>query len=288
VSFDGFSLKSTADDPTDAIHQLLLWKDISQLPRNLLLFRLKYVEEFEKISLTDQCRNNILDSVKQANHADYEKSKPRAVRRKLLQINNATIIAKSKAPLARVTRGTICVSTQCDLCTMVVATAKLIQDVEISDVALAFGGKWSHSKIHEGYLPFGNESCCRDAHGLVPVIKPDYRFKKQKIASIPVPTVSTPSPSYQPLSPVMIDGECMLAESGSAVDVSKQMLDSDDSTSSSPERKKMKGKRKVVPVKEKTMATIKEDEFNDASPPLVPGVKTDTPWDQYIDKEDFC
>jgi hypothetical protein len=171
---------------------------------------------------------------------------------------------------------------------MVVATAKLIQDVEISDVALAFGGKWSHSKIHEGYLPFGNESCCRDAHGLVPVIKPDYRFKKQKIASIPVPTVSTPSPSYQPLSPVMIDGECMLAESGSAVDVSKQILDSDDSTSSSPERKKMKGKRKVVPVKEKTMATIKEDEFNDTSPPLVPGVKTDTPWDQYIDKEDFC
>jgi hypothetical protein len=290
VSFSGFSLESTADDPTDAIHQLLLWEDPSQLPKNLLLFRLKYVEEYERIRLTDQCRNNILDSVKQANHSDYEKSKPRAVRRQLLQMSNETVIANSRVPLTKVTRGTVCATTQCDLCALVVAVARLIQNVEISDVAAAFGGRWSHSKIHEGYLPFGSETCCREAHGLLPPIRPDYRFKKQKTAFVPATTsqARSQSPSYQPLSPVMIDGESVIVESGSSVDLSREIVNSEvtETPPSVERRKKVKGKRTIV--RTEVVPEVEKEVVDDSAPLLVLGVESDTSWTQFISDEEFC
>ena len=221
VAQRGIEYNSTADDPADALHQLLAYEPVDGLSDRLIRYRLLIREDNDKITLSNECKGRILDNVKKATHKDYDKSKPRAVRRKMLEFTNAEIIAESSKEVKKFVCGLPCASNTCDLCKLIAAVGRLVSNVELSDVSSAFGGSWSHSDVFSGKLPFGKDFCCREGHGKR-YLNGVYRFKSKRHAREAKRSTSRPlsesfvpaSPTYAPQSPIMDDnGVCGLIAS---------------------------------------------------------------------------
>lgn len=202
----------------------LVSTDPESLPHQELLHIFKYYMRFEQIKMSQECQERLLSSIRNANHTEYQKSKPRTVRRQLLALSDSQVFRARDQELVHPVRGTVCpMPLWCDFCKLVVAVARLLPGTEISHVSAAFGGSWGHSKVYQGNLPFGDD-CCRTGHrGQVQKPEPIYRFKKAKTApekASKTVTFQEPEvelPSYQPMSPVETqDGEVLFKVSDPA------------------------------------------------------------------------
>lgn len=210
VNEPGIQYESTAEDPTDAIAQLLSDPLMVMRTPSFMKYALQYYLGFDGMKLKKECQVKLLDAVKAARHTDVDKSKPRQVRRKMQALSNDRIIDEASQPLTQPVRGTVCLLPNgCTFCRLVVAVADILES-EISDTMAAFGGRWGHDKMVSGVLPF-TDVCCREGHsddGMVR-LEPVYRVKRKA----KVEFVKASSPCYRPTSPIMLDdGEVIVGD----------------------------------------------------------------------------